>query len=70
MGRGGWIVRRRRLCVTAIFWFACSVAGAVAQQSSAPAPPVLRDLGGISELESLFDRDSDKTRIVLLLSPT
>ena len=30
----------------------------------------LRDLGGLDELRSLFERDRDKIRIVLLLSPT
>jgi hypothetical protein len=40
------------------------------QTSTATAPPVLRDLTAISELQSLFDSESDRTRIVLLLSPT
>jgi hypothetical protein len=30
----------------------------------------LQDLGGISELRALFDRESDKVRILMLLSPT
>jgi hypothetical protein len=70
MGRGCLIVDGRRLCIAAILWFACSVPTAVTQESSAAAPAGLRDLGAISELQSLFDRDSDKTPIVLLLSPT
>ena len=45
--------------------------------SHAIAPPLhaasansLQDLGGIPELRTLFDRESDKVRILLLLSPT
>ena len=34
------------------------------------AAPVLQDLRGLGELRSLFERDRDKIRIVLLLSPT
>lgn len=30
----------------------------------------LQDLGGIPELRALFDRESDKVRILMLLSPT
>jgi hypothetical protein len=30
----------------------------------------LSDLGGVGELQARFNRDSGKTRIVLLLSPT
>jgi hypothetical protein len=40
-------------------------------QAPATAPSlVLRDLTGVGELQSQFDRDRDKIRIVLLLSPT
>jgi len=42
---------------------------AKAPATTAPSV-VLRDLNGVSELQSLFDRDRDKIRIVLLLSPT
>lgn len=47
----------------------------VAGEAAQPPPrvteaPVLRDLAGISELRSLFDRESGKIRIVMLLSPT
>jgi len=45
--------------------------------SHAIAPPLraasaraLQDLGGIPELTALFDRESDKVRILMLLSPT
>jgi hypothetical protein len=36
----------------------------------AHAAPALQDLRGLGELRSLFERDRDKIRIVLLLSPT
>jgi hypothetical protein len=64
------IVVRRSLSLAAILWLGCAVPTAVAQTSTAPALAVLKDLAGVSELQSVFDRDSDKTRIVLLLSPT
>jgi hypothetical protein len=43
---------------------------AIAQPPIARNALALRDLGGISEPQSLFDRESDKLRIVLLFSPT
>jgi hypothetical protein len=58
------------LSVAAAFWLSWSVPGAFAQTANATAPPVLKELAGIPELQAHFDRDSDKTRIVLLLSPT
>ena len=43
----------------------------LAQAPATTAPSlVLRDLNGVNGLQSLFDRDRDKIRIVLLLSPT
>jgi hypothetical protein len=41
-----------------------------AQSTSAEAAPALQDLRGLGELRTLFERDRDKIRIVLLLSPT
>ena len=41
-----------------------------AQSTSAEAAQVLQDLRGLQELRTLFERDRDKIRIVLLLSPT
>jgi hypothetical protein len=38
--------------------------------TAADAAPALHDLRGLDELRTLFDRDRDKSRIVLLLSPT
>jgi hypothetical protein len=63
------IVIRCGLSLAAALWLAWSVP-AFAQTANATAPPVLKELAGIPELQSLFDRDSDKTRFVLLLSPT
>ena len=70
MPRRDRIVIRCVLSLAAALWLVSSVPSAVARTANATAPPVLKDLAGISELQSLFDRDSDKTRIVLLLSPT
>ena len=44
--------------------------GARAQPGVSNAAPVLQDLAGLSELRAQFENDSDKIRIVLLLSPT
>jgi hypothetical protein len=60
----------RVLSLAAVLWLAFPVPGAVAQRSRAAAPPVLRDLAGTAELRSIFERENDKIRIVLLLSPT
>jgi hypothetical protein len=43
---------------------------AIAQPLHAANARSLRDLGGIPELRTLFDRESDKVRILMLLSPT
>ena len=41
-----------------------------AQPGAASTAPVLQDLRELGELRSAFESDVDKTRIVLLLSPT
>jgi hypothetical protein len=60
----------RWLALAAVLWLAYPVPGAVAQRSRAAAPPVLKDIAGTGDLKSIFEQESDKTRIVLLLSPT
>jgi hypothetical protein len=62
------LVVRYTLTFAAVLWLAGPIPRAVAQTSAAPA--VLHDLAGISDLQAVFDRESDRTRIVLLLSPT
>jgi hypothetical protein len=71
------MVRRRRPVTCYVLVIAGSIllhSGAIprgfAQTAKAPAAMMLRDLAGIEELESRFDRESDKVRVVLLLSPT
>ncbi len=52
---------------------ACSHAGAPAPESTLVAdhaPRTLYDLGGLELLQSRFNRDAGKARLVLLLSPT
>jgi hypothetical protein len=45
--------------------------GAVAQRSRpTAAAPVLRDIAGTGDLQTIFEQERDKARIVLLLSPT
>jgi len=51
-------------------WLASSAPPALAQSPVAISAPVLHDLNGMTELRSMFERDRDKVRIVLLLSPT
>ena len=63
-------IGRRSIAFAAAVWLTCLAPRATAQTPTATAPAVLRDLTAISELQSLFDRESDRTRIVLLLSPT
>jgi hypothetical protein len=48
----------------------CQISGEAQPPPKGTDVPVLRDLAGISELRSLFDRERGKIRIVLLLSPT
>jgi hypothetical protein len=36
----------------------------------ATAPPTLQDLHGVAELKTLFNRDTGRVRLVLLVSPT
>ena len=43
---------------------------AITPPSRATSARSLQDLGGIAELRALFDRESDKVRILMLLSPT
>jgi hypothetical protein len=64
------IVAWRGAAFAAIVCVVCGVAPTIGQTTAAAAPPVLRDLAGIQELQSLFDEEVDKTRVVLLLSPT
>jgi len=63
------------------FVVSCSVVlsatAPLARPASHATPPLratssrsLQDLGGIPELRALFDRESDKVRILMLLSPT
>ncbi len=76
--KAGRLIGRWRSVVVAAASVAFVLTGALtwqvfgeAQQSpKATDVPVLRDLAGISELRSLFDRESSKIRIVMLLSPT
>jgi hypothetical protein len=60
----------RCLALAAVLWLIYPVHGAVAQRSRAAAPPVLRDLAGTGDLQTIFEQERDKTRILLLLSPT
>lgn len=64
------IVAWRGAAFAAIVCVVSSVAPTIGQTTAAAAPPVLRDLAGSHELQSLFDQEADKTRVVLLLSPT
>jgi hypothetical protein len=49
---------------------AAPVFHARAQSTITNGAPILQDLGGVDELRTLFERDRDKIRILLLLSPT
>jgi hypothetical protein len=71
MMRRGPIVACQVLAVGGAILLAAGVSPRVAAQTStAQAGAILRDFAGIEELQSRFDRESDKVRVVLLLSPT
>jgi hypothetical protein len=63
-------IGRHSIAFAAVVWLACFTPRTAAQTPTATAPAVLRDLTAIAELQSLFDRERDRIRIVLLLSPT
>ena len=63
------LIGHRLLAFAAVVWITC-LSLRTAAQTPTTAPAVLRDLTAIAELQSVFDRESDRTRIVLLLSPT
>jgi hypothetical protein len=46
------------------------VVAALPLAAQAPSAPVLRDINRIGDLQTAFERDAGKVRIVLLLSPT
>jgi hypothetical protein len=59
-----------RRAVLLAMLLASPIPQARAQSGVPSAAPVLQDLAGLGELRSQFENDSDKVRIVLLLSPT
>jgi hypothetical protein len=67
---GASMAGRLRAAVLAALALVSPLHEARAQSGVANAAPVLKDFRGLSELRSLFERDRDKIRIVLLLSPT
>jgi len=64
------IAARQCAALVLATWLAWPAADATAQAAGAVSPSVLRDLTSVAELQSSFDADRDKIRIVLLLSPT
>jgi hypothetical protein len=51
-------------------WLAVAGLPVAAQAPVAPSAPALRDITRITDLQTIFERDAGKIRIVLLLSPT
>jgi hypothetical protein len=41
-----------------------------AQRQAVASTPDLRDLNGLTGLQSLFDREVNRVRVIMLLSPT
>jgi hypothetical protein len=56
--------------VVAAWLLATPISRALARVQASTTQPVLHDLAAVSELQSSFDAAREKTRIVLLLSPT
>ena len=63
-------VRRRSAVIVLAVWLAWPAPHAFTQSPVTTASSVLQDLHGVADLRSLFERDRDKVKIVLLLSPT
>jgi hypothetical protein len=63
-------LRRRSAVIVLAVWLAWPAPHAFTQSPVTTAAPVLQDLHGVADLRSLFERDRDKVKIVLLLSPT
>lgn len=62
---------RLRACVSLAAAVALWAGSRVIAQPSIPREtPVLHELAGIPELQAAFDQESEKIRIVFLLSPT
>jgi hypothetical protein len=61
---------RRSAVIVLAAWLAWPAPHAFTQAPVATAAPILQDLHGVADLRSLFERDRDKVRIVLLVSPT
>jgi hypothetical protein len=66
----GRTLRRSTLGAIALLTLVCARPRVLAQIQPDIKPPALHDLRGISELKTAFDQDTDKIRLVLLLSPT
>jgi len=60
-------MRGRALSI--VCWLALA-APAVHGQVADLAPPFLHDVQGVHDIQAAFNDDSDKIRLVLLLSPT
>jgi hypothetical protein len=63
-------VRVSAVFVVGAWLLAAPLSRATARAQASTTPPVLHDLAAVSELQSSFDAAREKTRIVLLLSPT
>ena len=48
----------------------CQLSATSVTRSQTPATPALRDLSSIAQLQTAFDEDREKVRVLLLLSPT
>jgi len=62
--------RLRRAAAGATWGAALLLTAALGIACRGETPPTLSELGGVEQLQTRFNRDAGKPRIVLLLSPT
>jgi hypothetical protein len=60
----------RRTAASILCWAVLAAPLVRGRAVDEPPTPALHEVQGIADLQAAFDRDDDKVRIVLLLSPT
>ena len=64
------IVRRFVSVVTVLVLFCVALIGSLAAQEATPAPAALSELQDLDQFRDLFNQQSGKPSLLLLISPT